>query len=530
MAFLAFNAHAVDCIRPMFEYFASHYRTEVLNLYILPGRMNPDSLHQQQKSQVSTIKYYWTQNHLDSLTFTHGCQDKVHRGTAKVDWKIDSTRAGKLTRYDWIFPDESDNFTVFRGKDSVAIVIDEEHEESYRSSQSPCYHAREVAMRRGELEGACVVLGSATPSVEASYLARSGRIGLIRLDKRAGSASLPRTQIIDLRQEIPASDSMILSDTLQEAMHAALDRKEQIMLFLNRRGYSGSVICSSCGHALRCPHCDVSLTLHRSRGDSHARGSAVAKENSVLVCHYCGYTQSMPQACPECGSVYLRSFRFGTEQVEAQVSTLFPDARVLRLDRDTASGKDGELKVLSAFAGHEADILIGTQMIVKGHDCPDVTLMGILMADLSLNIPDYSAGERTFQLLTQAAGRAGRADRQGLVLIQTYLPDHYAVTCAAAQDVGSLTAVHMSCPDQDHLILAAGYVKKFLLKMAQGSAVQILGPTDEPVARIADVWRMVLYMKGGSADTLRMIRRWLEKYIEINEGFSNIGITYETTI
>ena len=414
------------------------------------------------------------------------------------------------------------------------IVIDEEHEESYRSEQSPCYHARETALRRGALEGACVVLGSATPSMEASRAARNGEIGLIRLDSRAGHSLLPETQIVDLRREVPTANSLILSDSLQDAMRERLDRKEQIMLFLNRRGYSGSVICSSCGHALRCPHCDVSLTLH---------------QEGRLVCHYCGYSESMPDRCPECGSRYLRTFRYGTEQVESQVKMIFPDARVLRLDRDTASGKDGELKVLSAFAGHEADILIGTQMIVKGHDFPDVTLMGILMADLSLNVPDFRAGERTFQLLTQAAGRAGRAGRPGLVLIQTYMPQHYAIRCAAAQDydafyeqeigfredagyppAGSLTEVHMSCPDRDHLILAGSYVRKFLEQVIRGAPVAILGPTDEPVARIADVWRQVLYLKGGTGAMLRTIRGWLEKYTQINEGFSNIEITYKTTI
>jgi primosomal protein N' (replication factor Y) len=207
------------------------------------------------------------------------------------------------------------------------------------------------------------------------------------------------------------------------------------------------------------------------------------------------------------------------------------------------------LKVLSAFAGHEADILIGTQMIVKGHDFPDVTLMGILLADLSLNLPDYCAGERTFQLLTQAAGRAGRADRPGQVLIQTYLPEHYAIRCAASQDydafyekeigfreralyppAGSLLEIHMSCADQEHLTLAGGYVRKFLLNMIKDEPVQILGPTDEPVARIADVWRQVIYMKGGTGSFLRYVRGWLEKYIEINDGFSNIEITYRTTV
>ena len=414
------------------------------------------------------------------------------------------------------------------------IIIDEEHEESYRSEQSPRYHAREVAMRRGAIEGAGVVLGSATPSMESSFAARNGAIGLIRLEKRARASSLPRTQIVDMRREIPAPNSLILSDPLQDAMRDTLSRKEQIMLFLNRRGYSGSVICASCGHGLRCPHCDVSLTLHRDRR---------------LVCHYCGHTERMPDRCPECGSIYLRTFRFGTEQVEAQVKQIFPDARCLRLDRDTASGKDSELKVLSAFASHEADILIGTQMIVKGHDFPDVTLMGVLMADLSLNIPDYCSAERTFQLLTQAAGRAGRADRQGLVLIQTYMPEHYAIRCAAAQDydsfyeremgfredagyppAGGLVAVHMSCPDREHLILAGGYVRRFLEKVIGDAPVSILGPADEPVARIADVWRQVLYLKGSSGASLRKIREWLEKYIEINEGFSSIEITYETTI
>ncbi len=414
------------------------------------------------------------------------------------------------------------------------IVIDEEHEESYRSEQSPRYHAREVAFRRGTLEGACVVLGSATPSLEASYAARCGEIGMVRLDCRAGGSTLPRTRIVDMRQEIPTPDGVILSDPLRDAIGRTLEKKEQIMLFLNRRGYSGTVICASCGHALRCPHCDVSLTLHR---------------DGRLACHYCGYEELMPDTCPECGSRYLRTFKFGTEQVESQVKQIFPQARVVRLDRDTASGKDGQLKVLSQFAGHEADILIGTQMIVKGHDFPDVTLMGILMADLSLNIPDYRAGERTFQLLTQAAGRAGRSDRDGLVLIQTYMPEHYAIQCAAAQNYeafyekemdyrnlsgyppcGSLIAVHMSCPDQEHLALAAGYVRKFLGKVVGNAPVAILGPTDEAIARIADVWRMVLYMKGGTGAYLRAVRSRLEQYIESNDGFSSVEITYETTI
>ena len=414
------------------------------------------------------------------------------------------------------------------------IVIDEEHEESYRSEQSPRYHATEVAFQRSKLEGACVVLGSATPSLEAYYAVQTGEITLIRLMKRAMDAQLPEVRIIDMRDELPAGNGSVISQELQSRMRETLGRGEQIMLFLNRRGYAGFISCTSCGHVIKCPHCDVSLTLHKG---------------GRLLCHYCGYETVMPARCPECESPFLRTFQTGTEQVEQEVSLLFPDARIVRMDRDTVAGKDGQLKVLAPFASHEADIMIGTQMIVKGHDFPDVTLVGILMADLSLNIPNYRAAERTFQLLTQAAGRAGRAQRAGAVLIQTFQPSHYAVQCASRQDYdsfyrqeisyremagyppcGSLVAVHMSCADQEHLLLAAGYVKQFLEKILGKAPVQILGPVSEPIAKIADVWRQVIYLKGGSSALLRAARNRLERYIELNDGFSTVEITFDSTI
>ena len=414
------------------------------------------------------------------------------------------------------------------------IVIDEEHEESYRSEQSPRYHAREVAFHRAKIEGACVVLGSATPSLEASYAASQGEITRIRLTRRAKASGLPEVKVVDMRDELASGNGSVLSEELQARMGETLARGEQMMLFLNRRGLAGFVSCASCGSALQCPHCDVSLTLHRG---------------GRLLCHYCGYETAMPKACPECGSPFLRTFRTGTEQVEQEVRQIFPDARVVRMDKDTTSGKDGQLKVLAPFASHEADIMIGTQMIVKGHDFPDVTLVGILMADLSLNIPDYRAGERTFQLLTQAAGRAGRAERAGTVLIQTCQPSHYAIRCAAGQDyesfyrqeiafreaalyppAGSLVAVHMSCADPEHLTLAAGYARQFLEKILRQTPVQILGPVQEAVAKIADIWRQVLYLKGGTPALLRAARSRLERYMEANGGFSTVEVTYDSTV
>ena len=287
------------------------------------------------------------------------------------------------------------------------IVMDEEHEPAYQSETMPRYHAREVALQRGKMEHARVVLGSATPSLEAYYGAMTGKYRLFRLTRRAGQAELPSVSVVDLRQELREGNRSMLSRSLREAIEERLSSGEQVMLFLNRRGYAGFVSCRSCGHVLTCPHCAVSLSLHRG---------------GKLVCHYCGYEQPAVKNCPRCGSGFIRTFRAGTQQVEEELQREFPRARVLRMDLDTTRGKEDHQKILSAFAGHEADILVGTQMIVKGHDFPDVTLVGALAADLSLHIPDYRAAERTFQLLTQAAGRAGRGKSRGLVMIRTITP------------------------------------------------------------------------------------------------------------
>ncbi len=308
-------------------------------------------------------------------------------------------------------------FTPF--KNLGIVIIDEEHETTYKNENVPRYHAREVAVKRAELNGAIVVMGSATPSVESYKKAKEGEYALYRLDKRAGAARLPDVEIVDLRSELQAGNRSMISGRLQSLITDRLGKKEQIMLFINRRGHSNFVSCRSCGTAIKCPHCDVSLKYHN---------------NGKLVCHYCGYETSMVRTCPECGSRYIGTFGAGTQKIEEEINRLFPEAKTLRMDHDTTKEKNGHEKILSAFAQGEADILIGTQMIVKGHDFANVTLVGIVAADLSLNSGDFKAEERTFQLLTQAAGRAGRANKKGSVVIQTYSPENYAVRLGAAQD------------------------------------------------------------------------------------------------
>ena len=300
------------------------------------------------------------------------------------------------------------------------IIMDEEHESAYKSETAPRYETRDVAYERARLAGCPVLYGSATPSLTIYSAALRGEVQLLELLTRAhAGAQLAETEIIDLREELAKGNRSILSERLYTLMQEKLGKKEQIMLFMNRRGYSNFVSCRSCGEALKCPHCDITLTLHR---------------DGSLRCHYCGYQTRLMKLCPSCGSPYLAPFGFGTEKLESYVKKVFPTASVLRMDADTTKRKGDHERILEKFRKHQADILIGTQMIVKGHDFPDVTLVGLIAADLNLSAPDFKASERTFQLLTQAAGRAGRGAQAGTVIIQTYQPDHYAIVLSKRQD------------------------------------------------------------------------------------------------
>ncbi|MDD2958029.1 MAG: primosomal protein N' [Lachnospiraceae bacterium] len=443
--------------------------------------------------------------------------------------RYDQFERAKQGKLDVMIGPRSALFTPF--PNLGIIIIDEEHEPAYQSETMPRYHAREVAAQRGKMEGAKLVLGSATPSLEAYYGAKNGYYRLFTMEKRAKDAVLPEVSIVDLREELREGNRSILSRRLQKLMAERLETGQQTMLFLNRRGYAGFISCRSCGHVMKCPHCDVSLSLHN---------------NGKLVCHYCGYEEDKPKICPGCGSGFIRSFKAGTQQVEESVQKEFPMARILRMDLDTTKGKEGHARILAAFANHDADILIGTQMIVKGHDFPDVTLVGVLAADLSLHIADYRAAERTFQLLTQAAGRAGRGTLRGEVVIQTYDPLHYSIQAAAAQDytgfyeqeilyrslagyppAGNLVAVHCSCEDEQQLQMACDYLKKFIVQISERYRLSVLGPADEMIAKIQDVHRMVIYLKHENLKVLIAVKNKIEQYTRINRGFQTVTIQFE---
>lgn len=411
------------------------------------------------------------------------------------------------------------------------IIIDEEHESAYQSEIVPRYQAAEVAARRAEMSGALVVLGSATPSVAVYQKAREGMIGLHRLNQRARTGSrLPDVKVVDLREEFRMKNRGILSQSLHEAMDACLKRGDQMMLFLNRRGYAGFVSCRSCGYVVKCRHCDVSMTVHH---------------HTLLRCHYCGSEQPMPRVCPSCGSPYIAGFGVGTQKVEEFVQKEFPEARILRMDRDTTSGKDDMGRILQTFSEGGADILIGTQMIVKGHDFANVTLVGILAADLSLFAGDYQSSERTFQLLTQAAGRAGRGDRPGEVIIQTYQPEHYCIQTAAAQDYDSFYSQEIRFrqmlhypPDRQMMVMLAegehdqqtGQAVQKLREIAGEAdfeAVEFIGPSRAGIAKAKDLYRYTMYMKHQDIKELMRLRDFLEGYLKWSQQFSNIYFTFD---
>ena len=307
-------------------------------------------------------------------------------------------------------------------KDLGLIVVDEEHEQSYRSDHNPRYDAREVACFRAKREGATLVLASATPSILSFAKARRGDYVLLEMDKRVNKRPLPRVEVVDMRRELDNGNRSIFSDLLRRKMQICLENGQQIILFVNRRGHSSFVSCRKCGYVLKCNQCDISLTYHKDRDDD------------LMHCHYCQSVQALPKCCPECGSEYIRFFGVGTQKVEEETKKAFPNVKTLRMDLDTTGTKDAHRDLTERFRAGEAQVLIGTQMIAKGLDFPNVTLVGVVAADTTLNLPDYRSRERTFQLLTQVAGRAGRGEIPGEVVIQTYKPEDEVILEAASQD------------------------------------------------------------------------------------------------
>lgn len=418
------------------------------------------------------------------------------------------------------------------------IIIDEEHESSYKQEESPKYHAREVAVRRAKQHGAVVILGSATPSLE-SFAAASRPLSstqshltpaLLPMPTRVGGRPMPVVQVVDMREELKEGNRSMFSRSLHTALQERLERGEQSVLLLNRRGYSTFVMCRSCGHTASCPHCDISLTYHQ--------------KTRVLRCHYCGHAEQAPTKCPVCESEHIRYFGTGTQRVEEELAKLFPGIRVIRMDVDTTTEKHAHEKLLKQFGDRNADVLLGTQMVAKGLDFPYVTLVGVIAADTSLHLPDFRAAERTFQLLTQVAGRAGRHQLEGEVVIQTYTPEHYAISTAQHHDYAAfiqeelkhravmgyppycrLVLVTMS---HEQLALLSSVSEQFavelrelaehegiLIPLSSGMprALEVLGPVASPIARIKDRYRFQCVIKyRGSIDASALVRRALEPF------------------
>ncbi|MCF8018225.1 MAG: primosomal protein N' [Vallitaleaceae bacterium] len=399
------------------------------------------------------------------------------------------------------------------------IILDEEHETSYKSEMPPKYHAREVAIYRARYHMCPVLLGSATPLVESYYKALSGKYTLIELDQKAEALSPLEVETVDMRKELENGNTSILSHELYEAIKATLLKKEQIILFLNRRGHSNFVSCRLCGYVLKCNHCDVAYNYH--------------KYNHKLQCHYCNESIPMVQICPSCGSKHVKAFGIGTQKVEAYIKEIFSEAKVLRMDYDTTTGKDGHKRILDLFEAKEADILIGTQMVAKGHHFKNVTLVGVLAADMSLYVNDFRASEKTFQLVTQVTGRSGRGDKAGRAIIQTYTPDHYSIMSAQNQDYKNfynneiqyrklmgyapfkeMMSVLIISTDEKYLIQLCHRIKEQLSIYEHNKGIEILGPSPATLSKIRNNFRWVIYIK---ADSYKALTALANHLYNINE-------------
>lgn len=420
--------------------------------------------------------------------------------------------------------------------DPGLIIIDEEHETSYKQEDNPKYHAREVAIARAQLNGSVVVLGSATPSLESYTRAALGRYKLLSLDRRVLGRPLPVVEVVDLRKEMRDSHRSIFSRRMVEKVTGALERKEQVILFLNRRGYSTFVVCRECGLVMKCSRCSISLTLH-------------AGEN-LLRCHYCDYRVQAPAHCPQCGSGSIRHFGIGTQKVEEEVKKWFPEARAARMDMDTTARKGSHEQILNQFKEGRIDILIGTQMIAKGLDFPGVTLVGVITADTALNLPDFRSAERTFQLLTQVAGRAGRGDMPGEVLIQTYNPEHYSIVNAQTHNYTgfykeemntrqaleyppycSLVRIVIYGNEENSVIrgadILAANLSQILSQMSLGVDQPMLGPAPAPLSKLRNRYRWQICLKGKPGKLLRQAARDAVARAEQDPFFGNLGMSVD---
>ena len=394
------------------------------------------------------------------------------------------------------------------------IIVDEEHDTSYKQDETPRYHGRDVAVMRGKFANALVVLGSATPSMESYFNAQGKRYDLVTLTKRVLDRPLANVKVVNMREEFAAEGpDVVLSRALREALQLRLERNEQALVLLNRRGYAASIFCRQCGGTVDCPNCSVSLTVHTGRRQWSAR------------CHYCNFSRVVPKACPQCAAPYLEHIGFGTERVQAEIAQLFPDARIGRVDRDTIRKRGSLASVLTRFAGRELDVLVGTQMIAKGHDFPQVTLVGVISADVGLGLADFRAAERTFQLLTQVAGRAGRGEQAGEAIIQTLFPGHYSIRLATTQDypafyereidfrrkmryppVIAMVNVVVRGKTYDAAMEAAADLARRTSERSTGGFV-ILGPAPAPLTRLRGEHRAQFFLKGRSRHAMRAALR-----------------------
>jgi primosomal protein N' (replication factor Y) len=403
------------------------------------------------------------------------------------------------------------------------VVIDEEHEPSYKQESPPRYHARECAIQRAKLSGAQVVLGSATPSLESFYHAENGQFKLVSLTQRPTGQALPQIHLVDMRQELAEGNSSMFSAKLQAGLRECLEAGRQAILFLNRRGYSTTVLCRECGQVLRCPQCDLPLTFHFAQNQ--------------LRCHYCGYHRLPPKICPQCGSHKIRHFGTGTEKVEAELTRLFPGVKLARLDVDTTRKKGAHERILSAFRQGKSQILVGTQMVAKGLDFPNVTLVGVVMADLTLNLPDFRAAERTFQLLTQVAGRAGRGREPGKVLIQSYLPEHYSIQAAASHDYLGFYRQELpyrrrqGYPPFSRLVNLtvtgpeAGVTRRVADALAKELTGDVIGPVAAPFAVLKGEWRYRIMAR--FAPDQDVPEDWLSALTTLNYAASGVKVSVD---